>query len=121
MSMRCNQARFEVGHLLGIPVLLIMSVFYGLTLETVAAERRRNRLLREDVEELKQSEQNLEERRTQLETARAGLKQGLSRANQEIRQGRLNGPGWSDSCVRRKSSRPWDVWPPGWRMSSIRC
>ncbi|HUM39014.1 MAG TPA: ATP-binding protein [Nitrospira sp.] len=83
----------EVGHLLGIPVLLIMSVFYGLTLETVAAERRRNRLLREDVEELKQSEQNLEERRTQLETRVQGLKQGLSRANQEIRQGKVERTG----------------------------
>ncbi|MBL8042546.1 MAG: response regulator [Nitrospira sp.] len=83
----------EVGHLLGIPVLLIMSVFYGLTLETVAAERRRNRLLREDVEELKQSEQNLEERRTHLETRVQGLKQGLSRANQEIRQGKVERTG----------------------------
>ncbi|MCI1280584.1 MAG: ATP-binding protein [Nitrospira sp.] len=76
-----------VKHLLGIPVLLIMSVFYGVTLETVAAERRRNRLLRENVQGLKQSEQVLEERRTQLETRVQGLKQGLSRANQEIRQG----------------------------------
>ncbi len=82
-----------VGHLLGIPVLLIMSVFYGLTLETVAAERRRNRLLREDVQELKQSEQVLEERRSQLETRVQGLKQGLSRANQEIRQGKVERTG----------------------------
>ena len=83
----------EVGHLLGIPVLLIMSVFYGLTLETVAAERRRNRLLRENVQGLKQSEQVLEERRTQLETRVQGLKQGLSRANQEIRQGMVERTG----------------------------
>lgn len=82
-----------VGHLLGIPVLLIMSVFYGLTLETVAVERRRNRLLREDVQGLKQSEQVLEERRTQLETRVQGLKQGLSRANQEIRQGMVERTG----------------------------
>ncbi len=83
----------EFGHLLGIPVLLIMSVFYGLTLETVAAERRRNRLLRENVQGLKQSEQVLEERRTQLETRVQGLKQGLSRANQEIRQGMVERTG----------------------------
>ncbi len=83
----------EVGHLLGIPVLLIMSVFYGLTLETVATERRRNRLLRENVQGLKQSEQVLEERRTQLETRVQGLKQGLSRANQEIRQGMVERTG----------------------------
>lgn len=82
-----------VGHLLGIPVLLIMSVFYGLTLETVATERRRNRLLRENVQGLKQSEQVLEERRTQLETRVQGLKQGLSRANQEIRQGMVERTG----------------------------
>ncbi len=78
---------FAVGHLLGIPVLLIMAVFYGLTLETVATERRRNRSLQENVQGLKQSEHALEERRTQLETRVQGLKQGLSRANQEIRQG----------------------------------
>ncbi|MDP9132975.1 MAG: ATP-binding protein [Nitrospirota bacterium] len=78
---------FAVGHLLGIPVLLIMAVFYGLTLETVATERRRNRSLQENVQGLKQSEHVLEERRTQLETRVQGLKQGLSRANQEIRQG----------------------------------
>lgn len=82
-----------VGHLLGIPVLLIMSVFYGLTLETVAVERRRNRVLRENVQGLKQSEQVLEERRTQLETRVQGLKQGLSRANQEIRQGMVERTG----------------------------
>lgn len=83
----------EVGHLLGIPVLLIMSVFYGLTLETVATERRRNRLLRENVQGLKQSEQVLEERRTQLETRVQGLKQGLSRANREIRHGMVERTG----------------------------
>ncbi len=77
----------SVGHLLGIPVLLIMAVFYGLTLETVATERQRNRSLQENVQGLKQSEQALEERRTQLETRVQGLKQGLSRANHEIRQG----------------------------------
>lgn len=76
-----------VGHLLGIPILLIMAVFYGLMLEAVATERRRNRSLQESVQGLKQSEQALEQRRTQLETCVQGLKQGLSRANQEIRQG----------------------------------
>ena len=83
----------SVGHLLGIPVLLIMAVFYGLTLETVASERRRNRYLEENVQGLKQSEQALEERRTQLETKVQGLKQGLSRANQEIRQGMVERTG----------------------------
>ena len=82
-----------VGHLLGIPILLIMAVFYGLTLETVATERRRNRSLQENVQGLKQSEQALEERRTQLETRVQGLKQGLSRANQEIRQGMVERTG----------------------------
>lgn len=76
-----------VEHLLGVPILLIMAVFYGLTLETVATERRRNRSLQENVQGLKQSEQALERRQSQLETRVQGLKQGLSRANQEIRQG----------------------------------
>lgn len=82
-----------VAHLLGIPILLIMAVFYGLTLETVATERRRNRSLQENVQGLKQSEQALEQRRTQLETRVQGLKQGLSRANQEIRQGMVERTG----------------------------
>lgn len=89
-----------VGHVLGIPILLIMAVFYGLTLETVATERRRNRCLQEHLQglkqseqALKQSEQALEERRTQLETRVQGLKQGLSRANQEIRQGMVERTG----------------------------
>ena len=82
-----------VGHLLGIPILLIMAVFYGLTLESVATERRRNRSLQENVEGLKQSEQALEQCRTQLETRVQGLKQGLSRANQEIRQGMVERTG----------------------------
>ena len=85
--------RLAVGHLLGIPILLIMAVFYGLTLETVATERRRNRSLQENVQGLKQSEQALEQRRTQLETRVQGLKQGLSRANQEIRQGMVERTG----------------------------
>lgn len=82
-----------VGHLLGIPILLIMAVFYGLTLETVATERRRNRSLQENVQGLKQAEQVLEQRRTHLETRVQGLKQGLSRANQEIRQGMVERTG----------------------------
>jgi signal transduction histidine kinase len=82
-----------VGHVLGIPILLIMAVFYGLMLETVSAERRRNRCLQENVQGLKQSEQALEERRAQLETRVQGLKQGLSRANQEIRQGMVERTG----------------------------
>lgn len=55
-----------------------MVVFYGLTLEIVATERRRNRSLEENVQGLKQTGQALEERRTQLETKVQGLKQGLS-------------------------------------------
>jgi signal transduction histidine kinase len=82
-----------VGHVLGIPILLIMAVFYGVTLETVANERRRSRCLQEDVQGLKQSEQALEERRAQLAMRVQGLKQGLSRANQEIRQGMVERTG----------------------------
>ena len=95
----------SVGHLLGIPVLLIMAVFYGLTLETVATERRRNRSLEENVQGLKQSEQALEERRTQLETKVQGLKQGLSRANQEIRQGMVERTGLERQLARSPEIR----------------
>ncbi|MCE7966265.1 response regulator [Nitrospirales bacterium NOB] len=83
----------DVGHLLGIPILLIMAVFYGLMLETVATERRRSRSLEANVQGLKQSEQALEQRRAQLETRVRGLKEGLSRANQEIRQGMVTRTG----------------------------
>lgn len=82
-----------VGHLFGIPVLLIMAVFYGLTLETVAAERRRNRALQQNVAGLQQAEAALEQRRTQLETRVQGLKQELFRANQDIRQSMIERTG----------------------------
>ena len=82
-----------MGHLLGIPMLLIMAVFYGLTLETVAVERRRNRSLTRKCAGIETVRTGLEERRTQLETSVQGLKQGLSRANQEIRQGMVERTG----------------------------
>jgi len=83
----------SVGRLLGIPVLLVMAVFYGLMLETAAVERQRSSKLNDNVRHLQQAEETLAEKRVELESRVKGLKKGLSRANQEIRQGVLERQG----------------------------
>ncbi len=83
----------SVGRLLGIPVLLVMAVFYGLMLETASAERQRSRKLNDNVRHLQQAEETLVEKRDELESRVKGLKKGLSRANQDIRQGVLERQG----------------------------
>ena len=83
----------SVGRLLGIPVLLVMAVFYGLMLETASVERQRSSKLNDNVRHLQQAEETLVEKRVELESRVKGLKKGLSRANQEIRQGVLERQG----------------------------
>ena len=83
----------SAGRLLGIPVLLVMAIFYGLMLETATVERQRSSRLDENVRHLQQAEETLMEKRVELESRVKGLKQGLSRANQEIRQGALERQG----------------------------
>lgn len=74
------------GHLLGVPVLLVMATFYGLALQTIGAERQQKTLLLGSIEALKETEQALQTSRDQLEVRIKGLKSDLSRANEHVRQ-----------------------------------
>jgi two-component system cell cycle sensor histidine kinase/response regulator CckA len=74
------------GHLLGVPVLLVMATFYGLALQTIGAERQQKILLLGSIEVLKETEQALQASRDQLEVRIKGLKSDLSRANEHVRQ-----------------------------------
>jgi signal transduction histidine kinase len=74
------------GHLLGIPVLLVMATFYGLALQTIGAERQQKTLLLGSIEALKETEQALQASRDQLEVRIKGLKGDLSLANEHVRQ-----------------------------------
>lgn len=77
----------SVGHLLGIPVLLVMTVFYGVALETIAVEQEEKSTLLKDVEALKKTEDELLVTKTQLETRIKGLKEDLIKANVNLREG----------------------------------
>ncbi len=86
------------GHFLGIPVLLIMAVFYGLTLETVAAERSQRIALAERVStlryeeaELRRSREALREQITVLQTEREHLSHAVTsgKRREEKLTGRL--------------------------------
>ena len=74
------------GHLLGVPVLLVMATFYGLALQTIGAERHQKTVLLGNIEALKETEQALLESRDQLEARINDLKGDLSRANEHVRQ-----------------------------------
>jgi len=74
------------GHLLGVPVLLVMATFYGVALQTIGAERQQKTLLLRSIEALKETEQALQASRDQLEVRIKGLKSDLSRANEHVRQ-----------------------------------
>jgi len=74
------------GHLLGVPVLLVMATFYGLALQTIGAERQHKTLLLGNIEALKEAEQALQASRDQLEVRIKGLKSDLSRASEDVRQ-----------------------------------
>jgi two-component system cell cycle sensor histidine kinase/response regulator CckA len=74
------------GHLLGVPVLLVMAMFYGLALQTIGAERQQKTLLLGSIEALKETERSLQASRDQLEVRIKGLKGDLSRSNEHVRQ-----------------------------------
>lgn len=63
----------SVGHLLGVPVLLVMATFYGLALQTIEAERQQKTLLLGSIAALKETEQALQSSRDQLEARIKGL------------------------------------------------
>lgn len=77
------------GQLLGIPVLLVMAVFYGVALESTAVAQEENVSLLKDVEELKKTEEELETAKTKLEARIKGLKDDLTKANADLREGQV--------------------------------
>jgi signal transduction histidine kinase/CheY-like chemotaxis protein len=74
------------GHLLGVPVLLVMATFYGLALQTIGTERQEKTLLLGNIEVLKETERALQSSRNELEARIKGLKSDLSRVNEHVRQ-----------------------------------
>ncbi|OQW32948.1 MAG: hypothetical protein A4E19_06255 [Nitrospira sp. SG-bin1] len=77
------------GQLLGIPVLLVMAVFYGVALEGAAVAQEEKVSLQKDVDQLKKTEVELEAAKTELETRIKGLKEDLSKTNTELREGQV--------------------------------
>ena len=76
----------SVGHLLGVPVLLVMAIFYGMALETIGSERQQKTQLLHNIEALKHTEETLQASREQLEIRIKGLKDDLSKANAMVQQ-----------------------------------
>ncbi len=76
-----------VGHLLGVPVLLVMAVFYGLALETVTVVQEEKSTLLKDVESLKCTEEQLAASKIQLEARIAGLNKDLTQSQDKLQQG----------------------------------
>ncbi|MGQ0811007.1 MAG: ATP-binding protein [Nitrospiraceae bacterium] len=83
----------SVGQLLGIPVLLMMAVFYGITLEALTEERQQKASLLTDIEDLKQTETRLQSSRSELERRLVELKAEVTRVNGEVRAGVLERKG----------------------------
>jgi signal transduction histidine kinase len=76
----------SVGQLLGVPVLLVMAIFYGMALETIGSERQQKSQLLHNIDALKRTEQALQASRDQLEIRIRGLKDDLSKANAMVQQ-----------------------------------
>jgi signal transduction histidine kinase/CheY-like chemotaxis protein len=75
------------GQLLGIPVLLVMAVFYGVALESSTIAQEEKLTLLKDVEQLKKTENELQVTKAQLEVRIKGLKEDLTKANADLLEG----------------------------------
>ncbi len=80
----------SAGHLLGVPVLLVMAVFYGMAMETIGTEERHKARLLENISDLKRTEMGLQGSLTQLETRIRGLKEDLSKAQAQAHQSQMD-------------------------------
>ncbi|MCC6141425.1 MAG: response regulator [Nitrospira sp.] len=76
-----------VGHWLGVPVLLVMAVFYGVALETVAVAQEEKSSLLKDVDSLRRTEDQLAASKVQLEARIAGLNKDLTQSQDKLQQG----------------------------------
>lgn len=77
------------GQLLGIPVLLVMAVFYGLALERTELVQKENSSLLEDIEGLKKTEEELSSEKAKLEVRIKALRGDLAKANADLREGQV--------------------------------
>jgi two-component system, cell cycle sensor histidine kinase and response regulator CckA len=77
------------GQLLGIPVLLVMAVFYGVALENTAVVQEEKASLLKDVEALKKIEDELATAKVQLEGRIKILKDDLVKANADLLDGHV--------------------------------
>ncbi|NJL18479.1 MAG: hypothetical protein HC938_16300 [Nitrospira sp.] len=84
-----NTGTMATGQLLGIPVLLVMAVFYGVALESTVVAQEETASLLKDVEGLKKTEDELSVAKTKLEARIKALKEDLTRANVELREGQV--------------------------------
>jgi signal transduction histidine kinase len=83
----------SAAHLLGVPVLLIMAVFYGVTVESLSEERDRKASLSGEVIELREMEAALQAGRDQLEARIEGLRSELSTVREALRLGAVERTG----------------------------
>jgi signal transduction histidine kinase len=79
----------SAGHLLGVPVLLVMAVFYGMAMETIGVEQQQKAQLLQSIGELKKTESAMQGSLGQLETRIKGLKEDLSKAQAHVQQGQV--------------------------------
>lgn len=84
-----NTGTMATGQLLGIPVLLVMAVFYGVALESTVVAQEETASVLKDVEGLKKTEDELSVAKTKLEARIKALKEDLTRANVELREGQV--------------------------------
>lgn len=82
-----SSGALTVGHLLGVPVLMVMAIFYGVALETITAEQTQKSRLQQDVETLRKNEDRLAVEKSRLECRIADLKGGLVQADRTLREG----------------------------------
>ncbi|MEX5213319.1 MAG: ATP-binding protein [Nitrospiraceae bacterium] len=86
----------SVGQLMGLPVLLMMAIFYGLTLDELAGERQRSETLSHRLAELRFEEEALLLSRDRLmhevKRLRAKLESTGSTPTPSAREGRPAGP-----------------------------
>lgn len=75
----------SAGHLLRIPILLIMAVFYGMAAENVAKERREKTQLVAHIDVLKDAEEKLRKSRDELEQRVQELTVQRDRVHDELR------------------------------------
>lgn len=83
----------SAGHLVGVPVLLIMAVFYGVTLESLSEERDQKASLLGEIAELRERQAALRAGSDQLEARIKGLRAELSTVNETLRLGAVKRTG----------------------------